>query len=187
VLVRKSYGALPEFRSASGTVVQSYFAYEDYPDVHDSHDLTIDIHPDPVYLNSPSLPLLSNGNHDSSGEGPTIDGIFPNPAYSPDTFHVEWEAGILANEFTGEGSAHFFPKWAWPSIGDRVWVNGSWIFDCGHPKKLPLTPDELQACQDVVAQFPVFTYPDDCDGLIEQRQATKTEIPIRAIASVTSG
>lgn len=186
VLVRNSDGALPEFRSVSGTVVQSYFAYEDYPDVHDSHDLTIDIHPDPVYLDSPSLPLLSNGNHDSSGEGPIIDEVFPNPAYSPDTFHVEWEAGILANEFTGEGSAHFFPKWAWPSIGDRVWVNGSWIFDCGHPKKLPLNPDELQACQDAIAQvYPWLTYPDDCDGLIPQRQATKTEIhPIRAIASM---
>ncbi|HOC41877.1 MAG TPA: hypothetical protein PKJ99_02575 [Thermoanaerobaculales bacterium] len=186
VLVNQSDSSLPEFRSASGTVVETYFAWEDYPDVHDSHDVTIDFRPDPIYLNSPSLPLLSNGNSSSNGEGPTIDEVFPNPAYSPDTLHVEWEAGILANEYTGDGSAHFFPKWAWPNVGDRVWVNGSWIFDCGHPKKLPLTPEELQTCFDFVAQSGGFlTYPADCDVLFEQRQATKAEIhPIRAIASM---
>jgi len=185
VLVRKSDGSLPEFRSIAGAVEHSQFAYEDYPDVHDSHDLTIDIHPDPVFLDSPAQPILSNVSADSSGEEPTEDGIFPNPDYSPDLFHVEWEAGILANEFTGDGSAHFFPKWAWPSQGDRVWVNGSWIFDCGHPTKLPLTVEELGQCQQIIDNFPLFTYPDDCPDLVGQRQGVKTEIhPIRAIATM---
>ena len=188
-LVRRSDSSLPEFRSMSGSVVQSYFAYEDYPDIHDSHDLTIDIHPDEAYLNSPSFPLLSNGNHSSNNAESTINDVLPNPEYHPDTFHVEWEAGILANEFTGDGSAHFFPKWAWPIMGDRVWVNGSWIFDCGHPVKLPLAPDELQACQDAIEQagssFPFLTYPEDCDIFFEQQQSVKTEIhPIRAIATM---
>ena len=26
-----------------------------------------------------------------------------------------------------------FPEWAWPSDGDKVWVIGNHIFDCGHP------------------------------------------------------
>ena len=25
-----------------------------------------------------------------------------------------------------------FPEWAWPNVGDRVWLNGNWILDCGH-------------------------------------------------------
>jgi hypothetical protein len=26
-----------------------------------------------------------------------------------------------------------FPQFVWPSVGDRVWVAGNWVFDCGHP------------------------------------------------------
>ena len=37
-----------------------------------------------------------------------------------DDIEIEWEIGD-------------FPEWAWPSEGDRVWVDGNWIFDCGHP------------------------------------------------------
>ena len=29
-----------------------------------------------------------------------------------------------------------FPKWVWPSVGDRVWVEGNWIYDAGHPTKV---------------------------------------------------
>jgi hypothetical protein len=25
------------------------------------------------------------------------------------------------------------PEFAWPSVGDRAWVEGRWVFDCGHP------------------------------------------------------
>jgi uncharacterized repeat protein (TIGR01451 family) len=36
---------------------------------------------------------------------------------------IEWETGD-------------FPEWAWPDEGDRVWVDGNWIFDCGHPDEI---------------------------------------------------
>src|SRR5262249_25610104 len=49
---------------------------------------------------------------------------------------VEWENGAAmhvngdsANDARKWGS---LPEYAWPSIGDRVWVEGRWIFDCGH-------------------------------------------------------
>src|SRR5207244_3026931 len=45
---------------------------------------------------------------------------------------VEWEVGTRPDE-TGAGAPErTFPRWVWPNVGDRVWVNGSWIFDCGH-------------------------------------------------------
>ena len=31
-----------------------------------------------------------------------------------------------------EWEVNDFPEWAWPNIGDRVWVNGNWILDCSH-------------------------------------------------------
>ena len=41
---------------------------------------------------------------------------------------MEWEIGT-----TNDGSDDRFPKEFWPSEGDRVWMVGRYIFDCGHP------------------------------------------------------
>jgi Dockerin type I domain len=113
--------SLPKFRSATGVVLTSGVNFTDYPDVHDSHDFTFDLRLDPLLPDFGDIPILSDVGKDSDGDG------------SPDTLHLEWETGILTNEFRGDGSARFFPKWAWPIEGDRVWANGYWIFDCGHP------------------------------------------------------
>lgn len=32
-----------------------------------------------------------------------------------------------------EWDSAFFPEWAWPQRGQRIWMAGRWIFDCGHP------------------------------------------------------
>lgn len=32
-----------------------------------------------------------------------------------------------------EWESKFFPFFFWPTAGDRVWMEGRWIFDCGHP------------------------------------------------------
>jgi hypothetical protein len=123
----------PKFRSVSGTVTHSAVSDQDFPDVHESHDSTIDILLDPIPLGS--LPILSDLGKDS-GKG-SADPIDECPSWTgtclPDTLETEWETGILTNDFTGDGTARFFPKWAWPVEGDRVWENGYWIFDCGHP------------------------------------------------------
>jgi len=31
-----------------------------------------------------------------------------------------------------EWDTAYFPSWAWPQEGDRVWLVGRWIYDCGH-------------------------------------------------------
>jgi hypothetical protein len=35
-----------------------------------------------------------------------------------------------------EWDTAFLPSWAWPQDGDRVWIVGRWIYDCGHPTVL---------------------------------------------------
>ena len=121
--VNKGNPGFPQFRSVSGEVSGSRVSYTDYPDVHDSHDGIFDIMVDPGQED-----LLSDANRDLNGDD------------VPDSIEVEWEAGIRTNEFSGDGSLHFYPKWVWPSEGDRVWANGDWIFDCGHPSDIEGKP-----------------------------------------------
>ena len=186
VLVQKNReGTFARFRNATGVVAPSVFVgdypggpvrgdnllesfnvegdesvvnFEDYPDVHDSHDhnFYIKLDPDPAQAD-----LLSTFGIDSRGYTPKDVGY-----YAPDTLEVEWETGILTSQLTGDG--RFFPKWAWPVPGDRVWVNGYWIFDCGHPKEGRLLP------------------PESCPGGIPcHEKGLKTEIhPPRAIATM---
>jgi hypothetical protein len=47
---------------------------------------------------------------------------------------VEWDSASLMDE--KEGFQRIWgavPEFVWPAVGDRVWVSGRWIFDCGHP------------------------------------------------------
>jgi len=53
-----------------------------------------------------------------------------------DDMEVEWENGSLMDVTAKEGYQRTWgglPEFAWPAVHDRVWVEGSWIFDCGHP------------------------------------------------------
>jgi hypothetical protein len=68
--------------------------------------------------------------------------VCPDGASGPTCQHsdmeVEWDSASLMDE--KEGSQRDFgavPEFVWPAVGDRVWVDGRWIFDCGHPG----TPD----------------------------------------------
>jgi len=119
VWVNKGNPGFPQFRSVSGLVTTSKVTHSDYPDAHDSHDHNIDVRVDPEQRD-----ILSDVGRDEDGD------------LNPDTLELEWEAGIQTFEFSGDGSLRFFPKWAWPVEGDRVWANGDWVFDCGHPKEV---------------------------------------------------
>ena len=57
-----------------------------------------------------------------------------------EAMEVEWENGSAGDEVVNDNivPAEDFvwgglPTFAWASVGDRVWVAGRWIFDCGHP------------------------------------------------------
>jgi RTX calcium-binding nonapeptide repeat (4 copies)/PKD domain len=98
-----------KYKSVTGTVTESFVTHTDFPANHDSHDQNTHIKVDPEYDN-----LLSVIN-------------------DPGEIEVEWETGILPYEHGGDGANPIFPKWVWPSAGDRVWVEGNWIYDAGHP------------------------------------------------------
>jgi hypothetical protein len=97
-------------RQATGIAFEVQTASNDTPANHYSHDLDFKIllDPDPEYED-----LLS----------------IENEVGLP----VEWETGIRPWEKKGDGANPIFPKWAWPGQNDRVWVDGNWIYDCGHP------------------------------------------------------
>ncbi len=102
------------YRDATGAAVKARVTETDFPAGHDSHDQNTDIFLDPGQDG-----ILSDAGKDHDGDG------------TPDSIEVEWEIGTFPDE-TGSDPERTFPKWAWPSLGDRVWVNGPWILDCGH-------------------------------------------------------
>ena len=113
-----------KFRSVSGVVTRSRVTYTDFPANHDSHDQNTDILVDPGQED-----ILSDVNKPND-EDPvsSVADLLP-----PTTIEVEWEIGTYPSE-TSSDPERTFPKWVWPSVGDRVWANGHWIFDCGHGK-----------------------------------------------------
>src|SRR3990170_6778410 len=101
-------GTTDKFREASGVVTKSKVAHNDLPENHYSHDWNVDIRVDPGQEG-----LLSTAN-----EGGHIE--------------AEWETGVLPDEVSGDGANPFLPRWVLPNLGDRVWTEGHWVFDCGH-------------------------------------------------------
>ena len=84
----------------------SHVSFTDLPITHDSHDANFWVRPD----EGNDSPLLSVANiGDIIEGGPTHTGLM----------EVEWETND-------------YPEWARPNVGDRVWINGNWILDCGH-------------------------------------------------------
>ena len=63
------------------------------------------------------------------------DGTQGDSCHHPD-MEIEWENGsaMHVNSDSANNTRKWgaLPEYAWPSIGDRVWVEGRWIFDCGH-------------------------------------------------------
>jgi uncharacterized repeat protein (TIGR01451 family) len=119
------------FRSVTGEVVgqnsSAKVQYIDLPMIHDSHDFVFNIDVDP---GQEGILSVANAPNPDDEEVDTVGELKPATE-----IHVEWETGIEPDTHSGEGLA-FFPKWAWPSEGDRVFVNGSWVFDCGHPTEV---------------------------------------------------
>src|SRR5262245_3188184 len=98
-----------KLKDVSGSVNESFITHTDFPAVHDSHDLNVHLTADPGFED-----LISDVN-------------------DPGEMEAEWEIGTFPSETSGDPPERTIPRWAWPSAGDRVWLDGNWIFDCGHP------------------------------------------------------
>jgi hypothetical protein len=101
-----------KLKSVSGKVEESFVTHTDFPAVHDSHDQNTHLTPDPGYED-----LISDVN-------------------DPGEIEMEWEIGTFPDETSGDPAERTYPRWAWPSAGDRMWMDGNWIFDCGHPTEV---------------------------------------------------
>jgi uncharacterized repeat protein (TIGR01451 family) len=132
-------GTSDKFREVAGVVEQSKAARNDTPANHYSHDWNADIKVDDEYLG-----LLSDINDPNEFEGDlSSDELVP-----AEGLELEWETGITPGETSGDGANPMLPRWALPNVGDRVWTNGHWIFDCGHFTKV-----------DGVRHFPTEIHP----------------------------
>jgi len=92
----------------------SEVAEEDIPWNHYTHDKTSNVIPDPGYHHLLATHLYKDK------QGNVVRGGRPD-------LEVEWDNGSRMDRPWGA-----FPEFVWPSVHDRVWVEGSWVFDCGH-------------------------------------------------------
>ena len=120
-------GTVPQPPDTEGPTDQApaEVAEEDIPWNHYTHDFTFQVIPDVFYNH-----LLSSWANPDGTVGRHTE------------MEVEWEnaSAMKVNDDDDRvwGGA---PEFVWPSVGDRVWVAGRWIFDCGHPS----SPDGVKA------------------------------------------
>lgn len=125
---------------------------------HYSHDFTFKVLPDPAYQHLLSSwvragQIITNPGWTSdvfagfcASEGGLYNGtdcLIPSESCQVDNtgrichhtdMEVEWDSASLMDEREGfERIWGAVPEFVWPAVGDRVWVSGRWIFDCGHP------------------------------------------------------
>lgn len=101
---------------AEGVVFSAGISRSDYPLGHNSHDVDFSVKLDPKY----------------NGLNSDANTLVPGSS-TERLLGVEWESKNLPKEF-------------WPTAGDRVWMVGRWIFDCGHlPYKTEIHPPQALA------------------------------------------
>ena len=107
-------GPAPPPRRLQGAIGSRYQAQlavhpteEDLPTIHRGYDFNFEVLPDKAYEN-----LLA-------GDAALHTGNFAGSGPSTGRLHVEREQRAL-------------PFFAWPELGDRVTMIGSWVWDCGH-------------------------------------------------------
>jgi uncharacterized repeat protein (TIGR01451 family) len=123
------------FRTASGIVQhENQVARTDFPTIHDSHDFFFNVGVEP---GQEGLMSVVNDPNEEGETFPNLDAL-----EEPTDLHIEWEIGTFPDE-TDTDPERTFPKWAWPNLGDRVYVNGDWIYDCGHPTEIEDTDSKL--------------------------------------------
>ena len=170
-------------RTGIGTNDQSSseVSEEEIPWNHFTHDFTVKVTPDPPYkrllsswerFQGATIPfdklgtdvvtacLILHGTLDFQNgvckipEDKCDDGSTTTARCHHTEMEVEWDNASLMDESEGFqriwGAA---PEFVWPGGGDRIWVMGRWIFDCGHPG----VPE--QAVQDRFVKYSTEIHP----------------------------
>ena len=105
-----------------GELERSFQTWTDYPPFqwHRWYDWNFHIAPDRDYAF-----LRGRGNHDGGSEGARNS----RPVSSSLSMECEWDVGAFGSA-PGIMFEHGGPPW--PMSGQRVWLAGRWIYDCGH-------------------------------------------------------
>jgi hypothetical protein len=112
-----------------GTVREAFANFYDYPYDHFSHDVNFYLEPDPDYREKVGL----------ANAVEIIDGRLVQ------LMEMEWDMSL-------------FPSDVWPIVGDRVWMKGRYIWDCGHrPYKNEIHPPQFVA----FTRFSPDVFPSD--------------------------
>ena len=111
-----------ETRTVEGILIKSKITHSDFPPRpwHIYYDWNFHVRVDTQHTY-----LLSEHNIAHKEEG-------PNGETFSDVIECEWDTGLFPG---GLYQARPEPIWVWPQVGDRVWMVGRWIYDCGHPCK----------------------------------------------------
>jgi hypothetical protein len=153
----------------SNTQMPSEVSEEDIPWNHYTHDFTFKVVPDPSYqhlmsswLRSPAAPVTVISPTMTAGQCSDLGGHLVNPftcvvpeEKCPDLDHatdvtchhldmeVEWDnASLMKVNDDDDRTWGAVPEYVWPAVGDRVWVEGRWVFDCGHPSVPKVLPED---------------------------------------------
>lgn len=117
------------YRSAAGVAKKAEVTHTDFPINHDSHDFITFLEVDNQDRN---LLSISNFPNEDEEIGKIDENDDPLQIFEePTVIEPEWETGTAPDD-THTDPMVFFPKKYWPSKGDRVWVEGHFVFDCGH-------------------------------------------------------
>ena len=133
-----------EHREVEGTLVRSFQTWTDVPMLawHSYYDWNLHVLPSKGYEM-----VRSDGNNEPSQKELTEKHRFSaDVSYTAvvkgRTMECEWDCGAFGNR----PGPMFHSTWLWPMTGERVWVMGRSIYDCGHPKQLsestPFDPAE---------------------------------------------
>lgn len=114
------YGTVTEI-GAGGANQPARITYEDDPLTHYAHDTNFYLLPDPQYRWT-----VGTANYYSTGED--------DSGVALGRIEVEWEALNNGTPDTYGSGAIGLPDWALATGGDRMYVVGRWVLDCGHPE-----------------------------------------------------
>ena len=108
-----------ETRTVEGILTKSKLTHEDFPPApwHTYYDWNFFVLVDEQYRY-----LLSKSNLDRE-DAPDGD--------TRGIMECEWDTDFFPGRKPQEKGE---PIMIWPQVGDRVWIVGRWIYDCGHPR-----------------------------------------------------
>jgi len=154
VVETKRLNIVPSYQIVEGVITPGtdcHVSSEDLSLSHYTHDFCFDVTPDPDYQSVLGRIVVGDDRK-------PVD-----PPHLQDAIECEWETGLGQDNdgnpastpnkqgdsygFYSEGHKHRDLLWQWPTVPDRVHVEGLWVWDRGHTPRTEIHPPRLVAVQ----------------------------------------